>query len=110
MCSGLSGNICKLSSPNTEIDAIPRTQIDDALPEELQYACRFWVPHLYRGRGRFSADADVQDQVYNFLTRYFLCWLEVISLLQLVHEGIDSLESLGRLVDDVSITTESRRE
>lgn len=110
MCSGLSGNICKLSSTNTEIDAIPRTQIDEVLPEELQYACKFWVPHLYRGRDIFSADAEVRDQVHNFLTRYFLCWLEALSLLQLVHEGIDSLESLGRLVDEVSITTESRWE
>ncbi|KFY52789.1 hypothetical protein V496_08173 [Pseudogymnoascus sp. VKM F-4515 (FW-2607)] len=106
MCSGLSGNICKLSSTNPEIDAIPRTQIDDALPEELQYACRFWAPHLYRGRDRFLADADAQDQVYNFLTRYFLCWLEALSLLQLVYEGIDSLETLSRLVDGPSCSIE----
>jgi hypothetical protein len=110
MCSGLRRNIRKVSSPNTEIDTIRRSHIDDLLPEELQYACRFWVPHLYRGKDKFLVDVDLQDRVYNFLIGYFLYWLEALSLLQLMHDGISSLESLERLVNNVSMTTEPRRE
>jgi hypothetical protein len=88
---------------------IRRSRIDDVLPEELQYACRFWISHLYRGKDKFLADLDLQDQVYNFLTGYFLCWLEALSLLQLVYDGIDALETLERLVNDVSVATEPRR-
>ena len=110
MRKGLRRNICKLTSTNTEIGTIPDSHIDDMLPEELQYACKFWIPHLYRGKDKFSVDANLQDQVYNFLTRYFLCWLEALSLLQLIHDGINSLESLEYLLNNVSITTEPRRE
>ncbi|KFX92992.1 hypothetical protein V490_05046 [Pseudogymnoascus sp. VKM F-3557] len=35
MCTGLTRNICKLSSPDTVIDTIQRSHIDDVLPEEL---------------------------------------------------------------------------
>ena len=99
-----------MTSPNTEISTIYRSRIDDALPEELQYACRFWVPHLYRGKDKFLVDMDLQDQVYNFLIGYFLSWLEVLSLLQLIHDGINSLESLERLVNNVSKAIEPRGE
>lgn len=110
MYSGLRRNICEVTSPNTEIGTIHRSRIDDVLPEELQYACRFWVSHLCRGKDKFLVDVDLQDQVYNFLIGYFLYWLEALSLLQLIHDGISSLESLERLANNVSMTTEPRRE
>jgi hypothetical protein len=106
MCTGLTRNICKLSSPDTVIDTIQRSHIDDVLPEELQYACRFWVHHLYRGRNKFLIDEDLQDRVYYFLRGYFVFWLEALSLLQLIHVGISSLEVLESLVNDVSVITE----
>lgn len=110
MRSGLKRNICNLTSPGTEIDAVHRNHIDDVLPEELQYACRFWVLDLYCGKDKFLIDVDLQGQVYDFLTGYFLCWLEALSLLQWVQDGINSLKFLVLLVNDVSITTEPRRE
>lgn len=109
MCSVLRRNICKLPSQNTGVGTIHRGHVDKVLSEDLQYACRFWVLHLERGKVKFLVDADLQNQVYNFLTGYFLCWLEALSLLQLVHDGINSLESLERLVNDVSVATEPRR-
>lgn len=110
MCRGLERNICKLAGINTEISTIHRSQIEDVLPEELQYACRFWVPHLYRGKDKFLADVDLQGQVYDFLRGYFLRWLEALGLLQLIYDGINSLETLERLVDNVSVPTQPRRE
>lgn len=109
MCSGLTRNICQLSSPDTVIDTIQRSRIDDVLPEELQYACRFWVHHLYRGRNEFLIDEDLQDRVYYFLRGYFVLWVEALSLLQLIHVGISSLEVLESLVNDVSVITEPGR-
>lgn len=110
MCSGLRRNICNLPSPNMEVGTIHRSCINDVLPEELQYACRFWVLHLSRGKVKFLVDVDLQGQVYNFLEGYFLCWVEAISLLRLVDDGINSLESLERLLNNVSMATEPRRE
>ncbi|OBT59917.1 hypothetical protein VE03_10622, partial [Pseudogymnoascus sp. 23342-1-I1] len=79
--------------------------MDDVLPEELRYACRFWVIHLHRGRNTFLVDVNLQDQVYNFLRGYFLYWVEALSLLQLVQEGIESLESLEKLANDMDTSS-----
>jgi hypothetical protein len=56
------------------------------------------------------ADVDLQDQVYNFLKDCFLCWLEALSLLQLVCDGIIALDSLECLVTNVSMMVEPRIE
>lgn len=109
MCKVLRRNICKLSTRDTDIGTIDRSHIDDVLPHDLQYACVFWISLLYRGKDQFLDDVDLQDQVYNFLIGYFLCWLEALSLLRRVQDGINSLESLGRLVDKVSVMTEPIR-
>ncbi|KFZ11042.1 hypothetical protein V502_07775 [Pseudogymnoascus sp. VKM F-4520 (FW-2644)] len=101
MCSGLRRNICNLSATYTEIGTIDRSHIDDVLPEGLQYACKFWVSHLCRGKDIFLINVDLQNQVYNFLTGYLLCWLEALSLLQLIQDGINSLKSLEHLVGNV---------
>ena len=92
--------MCKLTGINTDISTIHRSHIDDVLPEELQCACRFWVPHLYHGKDKFLVDVDLQGQVYDFLRGYFLRWLEALSLLRLIYDGINSLETLERLVDN----------
>ncbi|KFY10561.1 hypothetical protein V491_07595 [Pseudogymnoascus sp. VKM F-3775] len=110
MCSSLTRNICKLTTTNAEIDTIDRSDIINVLPDELQYSCRFWILHLYRGKNRFLVDVDLQNQVYDFLAGYFLCWLEALSLLRLVHDGINSLESLERLLNNMqSKSTEKLR-
>ncbi|KFZ01923.1 hypothetical protein V501_09716 [Pseudogymnoascus sp. VKM F-4519 (FW-2642)] len=108
MSSGLRRNICKLSTGDTEIGAIHRSHIDHMVREELQYACRFWVPHLCRGKDKFLVDLDLQNQVYNFLTGHFLCWLEALSLLEHLQDGINSLESLVNLVDNAMCSAKLR--
>ncbi|KFY94771.1 hypothetical protein V500_03065 [Pseudogymnoascus sp. VKM F-4518 (FW-2643)] len=99
MSSGLRRNICNISTEDTEVGAIHRSHIDHMVHEELRYACRYWVPHLCRGKYKFLGDEVLQDQVYNFLTGHFLCWLEALSLLGRLQDGINSLESLVSLVD-----------
>ncbi|OBT97675.2 hypothetical protein VE01_04595 [Pseudogymnoascus verrucosus] len=106
--SGLQRNICKLSLENTKIGAIHRSHINHMVPEELRYACRYWVPHLCRGKYKFLGDVDLQNQVYNFLTGHFLCWLEALSLLGHLQDGINSLESLVSLVDNAICSAKLR--
>ncbi|KFY37032.1 hypothetical protein V494_04899 [Pseudogymnoascus sp. VKM F-4513 (FW-928)] len=70
----------------TAIDSETDEGTVEALPDQL----------------RFLVDEDLQDKVYNFLTGYFLCWLEALSLLKLTDDGINSLEFLERLVNDAA--------
>lgn len=104
MRNGLRTNVCILTDSTTEISAISRTLIDDVLSEDLQYACRFWTFHLYRGRDKFWDDMDLQYRVYKFLTDYLLQWVEALALLQLIDDGIQSLGYLKQTVPSVSMS------
>lgn len=104
MSYGLRGNICGLASADVEIDSISRSRIDDVLSESLQYACRFWIFLFCRGKGLFRDDMSLQNRVYSFLKNYLLYWLEALALLQLIDDGIQSLELLEQVTLAVSLT------
>jgi hypothetical protein len=59
----------------------------------IQYACLFWIYHLRQ------AEVTIDDggEVYEFLSQYFLYWIEVLSLLGRIGESIKSIETLQEL-------------
>lgn len=96
----LRKNICGLPNDgirHTEID--PHT-IQQFLPPELQYACRYWAHHLMGFLGSDevpSSDSDsILDEVLLFLHRHFLHWLEAMSLLEIFPEVISTINLLRR--------------
>ena len=91
----LRQNMCNLTTPGT-----PRSEVDDriigiALSPEIQYACRYWAHHLEQSGGRVR-DGDL---VHNFLKKYFLYWLEAMSLMGETSKTIHIIESLQLLTD-----------
>ncbi|KAM0267960.1 hypothetical protein ACHAQH_010064 [Verticillium albo-atrum] len=46
MKGGLRENICNMSFPGMRRSAVDAKRIAEALPPELQYACRYWAHHL----------------------------------------------------------------
>ncbi|KFY05640.1 hypothetical protein V492_08388 [Pseudogymnoascus sp. VKM F-4246] len=96
MRSGSRINICELLMTMTAIDSeTDEDTVEDtveAIPDEL----------------RFLVDEDLQDKVYNFLTSYFLWWLESLSLLKLIDDGINSLGYLERLVNNATVVAKLR--
>ncbi|KAF4208752.1 hypothetical protein CNMCM5878_005312 [Aspergillus fumigatiaffinis] len=84
MRDGLKRNICDLScygSPRKEVDA---QLIQQRLPPELQYSCRYWAHHLEQCE---ASPSDMED-VLLFLQQHFLHWVEAMSLLGLATEMI----------------------
>lgn len=73
----LQQDICQLGDPATHRSSVDPEKINTHLPPELQYACLYWVYHM---QGAGSHDGD-SERVYSFLKRYFLHWMEVLSLL-----------------------------
>lgn len=61
-----------------------------------RYSCVYWVDHL-RESGSYE---DVQDSgtVDTFLQTQYLYWLEALSLLQIISDGIMSIQRLRDLV------------
>ena len=92
---GLRKNICNLSGPGTLRSEVDCQMIGNALPSEVQYACRYWGHHLVQSGGRIC-DGDL---VHIFLKKYFLYWLEAMSLMGEASESIHIINSLQSLTD-----------
>ncbi|OCK77258.1 hypothetical protein K432DRAFT_259588, partial [Lepidopterella palustris CBS 459.81] len=88
----LRRDICGLRAPGTLAKDIQAYQIEQYLPAELQYACRFWIEHLLKSDTQFLD----KGQVHIFLREHLLHWLEALSLIGKVSEGVLSIISLGK--------------
>jgi hypothetical protein len=102
----LKEDICDVGKPGTFTDEVESSRVEQSLPLEVRYACLYWVEHLQKSGSHLRDDDDV-DQ---FLRSHFLHWLEALSWMQKISEGIleiISLESLAavsqRSLDDTEL-------
>lgn len=78
-----------------------RSWVDQCLPSHVQYACRYWVEHLQQ------SDIELCDngQVHKFLEEHFLYWLEALSLIRKMSDGVvmmRTLESILTVSDSIN--------
>ncbi|MCJ1347056.1 hypothetical protein MMC31_005277, partial [Peltigera leucophlebia] len=92
---GLRQNMCHLASPATLRSEIDHQMIDNSLPTEVQYACCYWVHHLVQS----GSPIRDKDLVHAFLQKFFLYWLEAMSLMGKASESIRMIKSLLSLID-----------
>ncbi|KAF3207215.1 hypothetical protein TWF106_000469 [Orbilia oligospora] len=83
----LRKNICDLPSPDYNQKDISAGIIKRAFPQELQYACRYWVYHIIESREEVYDDGEA----HLFLQDYILEWLEATSILQICFYNIDAI-------------------
>ncbi|KAI1821026.1 vegetative incompatibility protein HET-E-1 [Xylaria intraflava] len=88
----LRKDICEIKWPGTPNSDIDNRVISDRLAPECQYACLYWVYHVQQ-----AGDCISGDQVYRFLQRHFLHWLEALSLIGRASESIRDLRVLKSL-------------
>ena len=93
LMSSLSENICRLESPGTLRREIDSQTIDDCLPADVRYACRYWIHHLEQSGKRIRD----QDTVHIFFQEHFLHWLEALSLIRAISESITLVSTLQSL-------------
>jgi NACHT domain len=80
MAMFLKRDVAGISHPwilNSKVDGLER-KVNDALPPEVQYACRFWASHLSRVE---FGDRRVVEALEGFSRRSILWWLEAMSLI-----------------------------
>ncbi|OCL10893.1 hypothetical protein AOQ84DRAFT_387205 [Glonium stellatum] len=92
---GLRQNMCNLPTPGGPKREINKQIIANYLSPELQYASRYWVHHLEQGK-RHIYDGD---SIHLFLQKYFLYWLEAMSLIKEIYKCIYIINRLQALVD-----------
>jgi hypothetical protein len=80
----LKRNICNLTlSANLD---------DESLPEDLTYACVFWVDHMCAVKDDIQS---IMDRLDAFLCRHLLHWFEAMSILRRSRDTIVLLSNLS---------------
>jgi hypothetical protein len=105
MSNKLERDICSLRVPGALAKDVQGNLIEQHLPAELQYACRYWVQHLQSSKPSLADDGHV----HVFLREQLLHWLEALSLIKKTSEAvlaIISLESLVTVSDSLCILRE----
>jgi len=93
MSCKLKRNICGLHAPDSRAQELDSGRLKQCIPPELQYACRYWVDHLWRSESRLYDNG----QVHVFIQENLLHWLEALSLMGNMSEGaiiVRNLESI----------------
>lgn len=97
----LKRDVCNLRMPGTLIHEVQRSEIDRHLSMDVQYACRYWVDHLERVDHGRRVQIDLRDggRVHVFLLEHFLHWLEALSLMGKLSEGVLLITKLEAMFD-----------
>ena len=90
MSSSLKQDICGMKDPGALIAQVQRSQIENCLAREVQYACLHWVHHLEKSGAQFRDD----DKVHRFLKEHFLHWLEALGWIGNISDGINAINIL----------------
>lgn len=93
--TSLKKDICNLQKPGILTEEVSASLVEQYLPIELQYACRYWVQHLKQSGQNLHDDG----QVHQFLLQHLLHWLEALSLIGKTSDGIHAIELLESIVN-----------
>jgi hypothetical protein len=90
MSSSLKQDLCGQDAPGTRVANVESSRIEQCLPAEVQYACLYWIQHLQKS----GAQLCDNDEVHQFLQIHLLHWLEALSWMQKISEGVLAIASL----------------
>jgi len=113
MSTQLKQDICSLRLPGSLTSEVDRDTINHCLPKEVQYACRYWADHLQQGTVDLC-DSELEllhNQVHAFLDNHFLHWLEALSLIGKLAEGVlivKKLESILTVSNPIQVAEPSK--
>jgi hypothetical protein len=93
----LRRDVYGLRAPGIIIDQVKQPDPDPLAA--IRYFCLYWVDHLLECQSTEDIIKDLKDsgQVYSFLRQHFLYWLEALSLLRSVPQGIVIIKKLEDL-------------
>ena len=95
MSCTLKRDICGLQMPGALASEVESNTLSRCLPKHVRYACRYWVDHLQRGEIDLCYD---NGQVHKFLQQHFLHWIEALSLMGKMSEGVLLITALHSML------------
>ncbi|KAI2971422.1 hypothetical protein CBS147323_2804 [Aspergillus niger] len=84
LSSTLKQDICSLEDPSFLAKDIGSSLLDRHVRVSVRYASQYWSHHLQQAGVKLLDN----DCVHEFLQKHFLCWLEVMSFLQMIPTAI----------------------
>lgn len=87
----LKKDICGLSNPAADRHhEITARTISRCMPIQLQYSCRYWAHHVMKSQNLTKHLRDA----HHFLEKYFLYWVEAMTILGFLSEVTETLRKL----------------
>ncbi|EER45011.1 conserved hypothetical protein [Histoplasma capsulatum H143] len=71
-----------------------KSTVETHLPQDLQYACKYWIRHLQKSQIKLLDGGEV----HIFLQKHLLHWIETLSLMEIISEGIVMIRALETLL------------
>jgi hypothetical protein len=100
MSAVLRRNLYGLGSPGFPIDQVEQPVLDPLAA--ARYSCLYWVDHLSdwdsHKTGKHAEDLQGGGAIDTFLRKKYLYWLEALSLLKSMSEGVHSIATLEDLL------------
>ncbi|OAX84576.1 hypothetical protein ACJ72_01054 [Emergomyces africanus] len=103
MSKHLKQDICDLRHPGTSVAAVKKSSLETFLPPEVQYACKYWIHHLQKSPTKLVD----HGAVHIFLRKHLLHWIETLSLMGIISEGIVMVRVLETLLREKSYANSS---
>ena len=103
-CLQLMSNSLRQDIYSLKMPGAPTSQLQDNinryLPMHVQYACHYWVDHLERTDYNSRIEVGLCDygQIHSFLETHLLYWLEALSLMGKISQGIVLITKLERML------------
>ncbi|KAG4253169.1 hypothetical protein FPRO03_07129 [Fusarium proliferatum] len=92
----LRRDICQLGHPGFEIVDISPDDLEPLDP--IRYSCVYWVDHLYDSEpSRLNSIRENGGAIHVFIQKKYLYWLESLSLLSSIVEGVKAMYKLEDL-------------
>lgn len=101
MSQTLHRDIYSLRAPGFPIDQVQRPDPDPLAA--VRYSCVYWVEHLREWVGKNtlvnSNHFDTSNAIDRFLRQHYLHWLEALSLIGSISEGVHSVVHLKGILE-----------
>jgi len=94
----LKQDICSLKLPGSLTSEVDPYTVQRCLPYEIRYACQYWVDHLQRSNVKLCDGEPLHDRVHAFLNEHFLHWLEALSIIGNMPDGVLMVKALDSMI------------
>jgi len=94
MSKRLQQDMCGIREPGVLITEISKDMIQSVITADIRYACRYWFHHFQQG----NSVGEDNNRILRFLRQHLLHWLEVLTLVGEVSEGVRIIAGLEQIL------------